>query len=90
MPLPCRESTQGHPAWASLAPGRMAGSAPSPEGDCQQPPSPRYRRDLVKPIRASLSLTQAIQGKVRYGASQLTDMSAVLKEAAASGKVSLL
>jgi hypothetical protein len=63
----------------------MVGSAPSLEGDCQQPPSPRYWRDLVKPIRASLrsgdALTQAIQGNVRYTASQLTVKSAVLKEA---------
>ncbi len=44
----------------------------------------------MKPIRASLSLTQANQGNVRYAASQLTDKSAVLKEAAASGKVFLL
>jgi hypothetical protein len=45
-------------------------------------------------IRASLrsgdALTQAIQGNVRYAASQLTDRSAVLKKAAASGKVTLL
>ena len=72
----------------------MVGSAPSPEEDCQQPSSPRYGRDLVKPIRASLrsgdALTQAIQGNVRYAASQLTDKSALLKKAAASGKVSLL
>jgi len=68
----------------------MVGSAPSLEGGCQQPPSPRFWRDLVKPLRASLSLTQAIQGSVRYAASQLTDKSAVLKEAAASGKVTLL
>lgn len=40
----------------------------------------------MKPIRASLrsgdALTQAIQGNVRCAASQLTDKSAVLKEAA--------
>jgi len=45
-------------------------------------------------IRASLrsgdALTQAIQGNVRYAASQLTVKSAVLKKAAASGKVTLL
>jgi hypothetical protein len=45
-------------------------------------------------IRASLrsgdAFTQAIQGNVRYAASQLTDRSAVLKKAAASGKVTLL
>jgi hypothetical protein len=68
----------------------MVGSAPSLEGDCQQPPLPRYWRDLVKPIRASLSLTQAIQGNVRNAASQLTAKRAVLMEAAASGRVSLL
>jgi len=68
----------------------MVGTAPSLEGGCQQAPSPRYRRGLVKPIRASLSLTQAIQGNVRNAASQLTAKRAVLKEAAASGRVSLL
>ena len=72
----------------------MVGSAPSLEGGCQQAPSPRYRRGLVKPIRASLrsgdALTQAIQGNVRNAASQLTAKRAVLKEAAASGKVTLL
>ena len=68
----------------------MVGSAPSLEGGCQQAPSPRYRRGLVKPIRASLALTQAIQGNVRNAASQLTVKSAVLKKAAASGKVALL
>ena len=68
----------------------MVGSAPSLEGDCQQPPSPRYWRDLVKPIRAQPLLTQAIQGNVRYAASQLTAKRAVLNEAAASGRVSLL
>ena len=44
----------------------------------------------MKPIRASLALTQAIQGNVRNAASQLTVKSAVLKKAAASGKVALL
>ena len=48
----------------------------------------------MKPIRASLrsgdAFTHAIQGNVRYAASQLTDRSAVLKKAAASGKVTLL
>jgi hypothetical protein len=68
----------------------MVGSAPSLEGGCQQPSSSRYWKDLVKPIRASLSLTQAIQGNVRNAASQLTAKRAVLKEAAASGRVSLL
>ena len=72
----------------------MVGSAPSLEGGYQQPPSPRYWRDLVKPIRASLrsgdALTQAIQGTARYAASLHIDKSALLKKAAASGKVSLV
>jgi hypothetical protein len=67
---------------------------PKPRRGLSAAPSPRYWRDLVKLIRASLrsgdALTQAIQGKVRCAASQLTDKSAVLKEAAASGRVSLL
>lgn len=49
--------------------------------------------DLVKPIRASLQsrddLTQAVQGNARYAAAQLTAQSAVLKEAVASGKVTI-
>jgi carbonic anhydrase len=48
---------------------------------------------LVKPIRASLrsgdALTQAIQGNVRYAASQLTSRSTVLKDAEAAGKLSI-
>lgn len=50
--------------------------------------------DLVKPIRASLQsgddLTQAIEGNARYGASQLTKRSTVLRDAAASGKVKII
>ena len=49
--------------------------------------------DLVKPIRSSLKsgddLTQAIEGNARYAAEQLTKRSAVLKEAEASGKVTI-
>jgi carbonic anhydrase len=49
--------------------------------------------DLVKPIRASLrsgdDLTQAIEGNARYGASQLTKRSAVLRDAEASGKLTI-
>lgn len=49
--------------------------------------------DLVKPIRASLQsrddLTQAVQGHVRYAAAQLTAKSALLKDAVASGKLTI-
>ena len=48
---------------------------------------------LVKPIRASLhsgdALNAAIQGNVRYAANQLTSRSTVLKEAVATGKLSI-
>ena len=48
---------------------------------------------LVTPIRASLQsrddLTQAVQGNCRYAAGELTARSAVLKEAAANGKVKI-
>lgn len=49
--------------------------------------------ELVKPIRASLvsrdNLSEAIQGNVRYSSAQLTSRSAVLKDAVASGKLSI-
>jgi carbonic anhydrase len=48
---------------------------------------------LVKPIRASLQpgddLTKAIQGNARYSTAALTQRSDVLKQAQASGKVSI-
>ena len=49
--------------------------------------------DLVKPIRASLQsgddLTQAIEANARHAAGQLTQRSAVLRDAQASGKVKI-
>lgn len=49
--------------------------------------------DLVQPIRSSLKsgddLTQVIEGKGHDAAGQLTKRSAVLKEAEASGKVTI-
>jgi carbonic anhydrase len=48
---------------------------------------------LVKPIRASLrsgdNLTQVIEGNARYAATQLTARSAVLKDAVATGKLTI-
>jgi hypothetical protein len=56
--------------------------------------SRHHHRAVPLQCRASLrsgdAFTHAIQGNVRYAASQLTDRSAVLKKAAASGKVTLL
>jgi carbonic anhydrase len=49
--------------------------------------------ELVKPIRASLTagddVSQAIKGNARYAAGQLSQRSAVLREAQASGKVTI-
>lgn len=49
--------------------------------------------ELVTPIRASLQsrddLTQAVQGNCRYAAGQLTAQSAVLRDAAAGGTLSI-
>jgi hypothetical protein len=69
-------------------------AAAAPRADAVTPGEGVVRPWPQGRIRASLrsgdALTQAIQGNVRYAASQLTVKSAVLKKAAASGKVTLL